>query len=556
MSKKIDSAQFVAGVRRSGLVDADRLDDALSPWLGDAPQPLPDDPRELADALIAKKLLNDWQIDNLLKGKSKGFLLGKYKLLGHLGTGGMSHVYLAEHTVMERLVAIKVLPKTLLKKTSASYLDRFKREARAVAALDHPNIVRAYDIDQDDRTGTNYIVMEYVDGRDLQRMVNDDGVMDPVDAADFIGQAALGLQHAHQAGLIHRDVKPANCLVDKKRTLKLLDLGLAKFSTEDRPSISALHDDSVVGTADYLAPEQARNSQTVDGRADIYGLGCTLYFLLTGKPPFPDGTIAQRLLKHQSENPPSIYEKRPDAPPALVELCRRMMVKNPTQRIQSAREVAEECVRWLATRNRSLSAVYAEVGITNNISSPSSASDSRWTRPLGGGSGLLRSRPPAPPSHDTMSLRNDDTSRPGSSSSVNDDLTLAPLDEERTSGSSVTESGSSSSLIQSSKSRKPRPTANDSSSSGVLDHEVRSSRGASSPSDVTAAAEDHEDLIMTGGSLDRLMSDPEFTSNAQLPKTQLPTRSRRRRSTWTPILLTLGTMLGAALAVYAALQLL
>ena len=187
--------------------------------------------------------------------------------------------------------------------------------------------------------------MEYVEGRDLQKIVHDDGPLDYVRAADYIRQAAEGLAHAHQAGLIHRDVKPANLLVDPAGVVKVLDLGFARFDDESNASLTVIHDENVLGTADYLAPEQAVDSHGVDGRADIYSLGCSLYFLLTGHPPFPDGTLGQRLMKHQKEPPPDIREDRPDAPPDLIAICLKMMAKRPQQRQQSMAEVAADAGR-------------------------------------------------------------------------------------------------------------------------------------------------------------------------------------------------------------------
>ena len=504
---KVNSQKFLLLAKQSGLVSAEDVARCQAS-LAEVNKELPEDPNVVADLMIENRLLNRWQADNLLKGKYKGFKLGKYRLMGHLGTGGMSSVYLAEHSVMERLVAIKVLPKRYIE--NPNYLGRFKREARAVAALDHPNIVRAYDIDQDGKT--HYIVMEYVEGRDLQRMVKDDGVLDPIDAADFIAQAALGLQHAHEAGLIHRDVKPANCLVDHRKTLKLLDLGLAKFSEDQHPSISAVHEDSVVGTADYLAPEQARNSQTVDSRADIYGLGCTLYFCLTGNPPFPEGTITQRLLKHQNEVPPSLYETRPDVPPALVSICERMMAKGVDERMQTATEVAQVLGDWLATRGRKLSAVYT----ANTDSSPTSADTSlggRFSRTFSTQSGSGSGSGGSPSASDTVSSSLGDTT---AGDSRNDDLTLAPIDDEHPRD----ETPSGSSLIPDYSEPTPPPIAGDGSSSGVLD--TASDR---------PLVETNLDVIdptdYGSGPLDALLEDPSFSSGVELPKTQLGTRSRK-----------------------------
>ncbi len=304
----------------------------------------------IGDRLVEAVLLTRWQCDKLMEGRHKGFFLGKYKLLDHLGTGGMSSVYLAEHVRMQRRVAIKVLPKNRVE--DSSYLARFHLEARAAAALDHRNIVRAYDVDNDG--DIHYLVMEYIEGRDLQEIVKHDGPLQYVAAADYIRQAAQGLAHAHAAGLIHRDVKPANLLVDQKNVVKVLDLGLARFTDEDKASLTVAYDENVLGTADYLAPEQAIDSHGVDARADIYGLGCSLYFLLAGHPPFPDGTLPQRLMMHQKQPPPDIRDDRPDAPEDLIRICLRMMAKKPDDRFQTGTEVAEALSAWLADHGHSV----------------------------------------------------------------------------------------------------------------------------------------------------------------------------------------------------------
>jgi serine/threonine-protein kinase len=233
---------------------------------------------------------------------------------------------------------IKVLHRSFMR--NENYVARFRREAVATAELIHPNIVRTYELGQS--IDGLYMVMEYIDGRDLQQIIEDDGPLPAADAANYIAQAALGLQHCHEAGLIHRDVKPANLLLDQQCRIKLFDMGLARFSKTATDSACEFENGAVVGTANYIAPEQARNSQTLDCRADVYSLGCTLYFLLTGQPPFPHGTITERLLKHQHEDPQNIYDFRRDAPPALVSLCQRMMSKSPAERIQSTHFVVQE----------------------------------------------------------------------------------------------------------------------------------------------------------------------------------------------------------------------
>jgi serine/threonine protein kinase len=340
---------FLDLLRRSQLVEEDQLTKFLGSVAARNGQRLPDDAERLAALMVEGQLLTEWQSEKLLAGKHKGFMLGKYKLLRHLGKGGMSQVYLAEHTLMKRKVAIKVLPANRVE--DSTYLERFRTEARAAAKLDDPNIVRAYDIDNDGKT--HYIVMEYVDGQDLHLLVRDKGPLAYEKAADYIAQVARGLAHAHEMGLVHRDIKPANCLVDKHETVKLLDMGLARL-IDDEASLTLENNENVLGTADYLAPEQALNSHKADARADIYSLGCTLYYLLTGHPPFPEGTISERLLKHQVEQAPSIFKDRPDAPSVLVNICNRMMAKRADERYQSAGEVAERLAEWLGDRGLSV----------------------------------------------------------------------------------------------------------------------------------------------------------------------------------------------------------
>jgi len=341
---KLTSENFVDLVRRSELVEAVDLDRALDESRNAHGGKLPEDAADLADELIEKGLLTRWHCDKLLTGKYKGFYLDKYKLLRLLGTGGMSAVYLAEHMKMHRLVAVKVLPKSRV--NDSSYLERFYREGQAAAALDHPNIVRAFDIDNQDTT--HYLIMEYVEGQDLQLLVKEKGPLDFELAASYIAQAAEGLEHAHENNIIHRDIKPANLLVDGKGVVKILDMGLARFSNEDKASLTIAYDENVLGTADYLAPEQALDSHGVDLRVDIYSLGCTFYYLLTGHPPFPEGTLAQRIAKHQTTMPAEIATERPKCPPVLVDICNKMMRKKAKRRYQSAAEVSEAIYAWLA----------------------------------------------------------------------------------------------------------------------------------------------------------------------------------------------------------------
>jgi len=444
---KVNSKRLIELVERSKLVEKDQLLRVLNELRRTANPEQLDDAEFIGAKLVQAELLTRWQRDKLLDGRHKGFFLGKYKLLGHLGHGGMSTVYLAEHVLMQRRVAIKVLPQSRVQ--DSSYLARFHLEARAAAALDHPNIVRAFDLDNEDNI--HYLVMEYVDGRDLQLIVKQDGPLDYITAAEYIAQAAAGLQHAHDAGLVHRDIKPANLLVDRRGTVKVLDLGLAKFSS-DQLSLTMIHDENVLGTADYLAPEQAVNSHTVDTRADIYGLGGTLYFALTGHPPFPVGSLSERLMAHQTQAPASILIDRADAPEALVDICTRMMSKSPDARFQTAQEVHDALTAWLEEQGvlRGGSGAWrsggSQRGGNANQGPPKTgaASDSGSRRGMQGAKQVKpatlppKRPPPSPETQDTASDIHRDTMRvpkqappPGGSSKIKHERT-----QERAGGSS------------------------------------------------------------------------------------------------------------------------
>jgi eukaryotic-like serine/threonine-protein kinase len=337
-------AEFLELVQKSGVVDEKKLEAHLERVR--SVNAFPANPQDLAGILVRDGLLTLFQAKQLLQGKWRRFTLGKYKILEELGSGGMGSVYLCEHKLMRRRVALKVLPRA--KADDPSSLERFYREARAVAALDHPNIVRAYDIDQEDKL--HFLVMEYVDGASLQEVIKrKNGPMDPTRAAHYMRQAALGLQHAHENGLIHRDIKPGNVLIDRNGTVKVLDMGLARFFNDEEDILTKKYDENVLGTADYLAPEQALDSHSVDIRADIYSLGATFYFCLTGRTPFSEGTVAQKLIWHQTRQPKPIRQLRPEVPEGLVAVVEKMMAKDPGQRYQTPLEVAEALAPWTQT---------------------------------------------------------------------------------------------------------------------------------------------------------------------------------------------------------------
>ncbi len=303
---------------------------------------VPADAMECAQLLICDGLLTEYQARVLLQGGGQKFTLGsKYRVLDLLGEGGMGTVYLCEHKHMRRRVAIKVLSNE--KCHNPVLIDRFQKEARAVAMLDDPNIVRAHDVDWDGETP--FLVMEYVEGTNLQKLIEDNGRLSFLRAVNYMAQCSSGLHHAYEVGLVHRDIKPANLLIDRRGVLKILDLGLARL-TKDVEVVTG-GDNGLLGTADYLAPEQALNASLVDIRADIYSLGATFYFLLAGQPPFPEGTIAQKLIKHQNGTPKPLGTFDPSIPKGIIDVVNKMLSKHPDQRFATPGDVFEALQPWL-----------------------------------------------------------------------------------------------------------------------------------------------------------------------------------------------------------------
>ena len=333
--------EFLDFVRRSGVADPEKLAAQVARYAADGEAtPAPADAAQL---LIRDGLLTHFQAEQILQGRFRRFFIGKYKVLERLGAGGMGQVFLCEHTLMRRRVAIKVLPASQARNPAS--LERFYREARAVAAVDHPNIVRAYDIDQDG--DLHFLVMEHVDGVNFQDLVRKSGPLDIPRACHYVYATCVGLQHSLEMGLVHRDIKPGNVLVDRAGTVKILDMGLARFFEDEADSLTQQYDENVLGTADYLAPEQAIDSHAADIRADIYALGGTFYYLLTGSAPFPTGTIVQKLLWHQQREPAPLTEYRQDVPPELQAVVAKMMAKDLALRYQRPDEVMEALSPWV-----------------------------------------------------------------------------------------------------------------------------------------------------------------------------------------------------------------
>jgi serine/threonine protein kinase len=266
----------------------------------------------------------------------------RYKIVGQLGEGGMGVVYKAEHRVMGRTVALKVLTTGTM--SSQTAINRFRREVRLASRLNHPNIVTAYDADV--AGGLHFLVMEYVDGMSMERVVRDRGPLPIPMGCSAIRQAAIGLQHAHEKGMVHRDIKPHNLMLTKTGQVKILDFGLARVAAGnavDPASLTAMaitNPQTLMGTPDFLSPEQARSCVGLDIRSDLYSLGCTLYFLLTGKPPFEGTGAYAKMIAHFKEPPPKLCEARPDAPAELGRIFERLMAKSPDDRYQTPNEVA------------------------------------------------------------------------------------------------------------------------------------------------------------------------------------------------------------------------
>ena len=331
-------------IKKSGILPAHRL--AELPRAGE----LPAEPSRAAAALVQRGFLTRFQAAQLLLGRHKGFRIGQYTIQELLGRGGMGAVYRAEHLELRRSVAIKILAPARGEDPRLA-AERFLREGRAAAALDHPNIVRVFDVAR--HNDTPYLVMEYVAGHTLQRVVDRDGPMPFDAAAECASQAAAGLQHAHEKGFIHRDVKPSNLIRDASGAVKILDMGLARSSSDGDKLTELFDEGAIVGTADFIAPEQAINSPEVDSRADIYSLGATLYTLILGRVPF-EGNTTQKLMQHQLKVPPPLHELNPAVPAALSHAVGLMLAKNPSERFRSAAEVVAALSPWTRGGSRVL----------------------------------------------------------------------------------------------------------------------------------------------------------------------------------------------------------
>jgi len=292
----------------------------------------------LADRLVAAGKLTAYQASAILERRFGDLVMGNYEILTRLGAGGMGTVYKARHRRMKRIVALKVL--SCEGDREEAFAQRFQREVETIARLTHSNIVMAFDADESDRGP--FLVMEFIDGRDLASEVFQGGPLSVSDAVDCLLQAARGLEYAHAQGIVHRDIKPGNILRDTSGVIKVADLGLARLSDasgKSRSNTSLTQAGGIVGTLDYMPPEQALDSSAIDHRVDIYALGCTLHFLLLARPPYQAVSIMALLLKHREAPIPSLRDERPDVAPELDAIFRRMVAKAPGDRFSSTTAV-------------------------------------------------------------------------------------------------------------------------------------------------------------------------------------------------------------------------
>jgi serine/threonine-protein kinase len=327
------ASRFWQAARQSGLIDEEGLRACLAA--------VPPEKREgehldrrLARQAVQQGKLSIWQAQQLMAGRSSGFKINRYTLIEMIGQGGMGRVYLAKDTRLNRRVALKILSPDRMNNPRA--IARFQREARVGAQLQHENLVRIYD--EGEANGKCYLVMEYIEGKNIGAIIAENGPIPPATAARLGQQVSLGLEHAQQKGLIHRDVNPYNILVTRDGIAKLTDLGLAIDQTEEA---QVTREGATVGTFDYVSPEQARHSHSVDTRSDIYSLGCTLYHMLSGQVPFPSPSLPEKLFGHQAVEAMPLARLVPGIPEGLSEVIEKMMRKSPDDRYPTPLDVAQ-----------------------------------------------------------------------------------------------------------------------------------------------------------------------------------------------------------------------
>jgi serine/threonine protein kinase len=340
MDQAVDS--FLKTVLRSGLLNRDQLRSALR----NVPREQRQNPQNLADHLIKLGKLSRFQAYKLLQGAAFGLMLGPYQILAPIGRGGMGSVYLALDTRTQARLAVKVLPPKKARQEER-YLARFRREMDLSQRVRHDHLARTFDVGV--FQGVNYIAMEYIPGLSLHRLVGRQGPLPVARAARLFAEVCSGLEHAHEQGLVHRDLKPSNIMVTPNNHAKILDLGLAMMEGEVEDDIEVIGGQGyVVGSMDFIAPEQTEDSTRVDARADIYSLGCSLYYAVTGQPPFPGGKNRDKIRRHRHEEPEPLTRLNPSVPDEFAALVARMMDKSPERRFASAYDARGELLAWAA----------------------------------------------------------------------------------------------------------------------------------------------------------------------------------------------------------------
>jgi serine/threonine protein kinase len=332
ISEGLSVQEFLDSLKDSGLLSADEFDRTAQAALAPNANPL-----SLVQSLVTAGVLTRYQAESVCQGKHAELRIGNYDVLDRLGVGGMGTVFKARHRRMKRIVALKVLSRSLA--NDESFVQRFQREVETIARFAHPNIVMAYDADEAE-VG-HFLVMEFVDGQDLSSILQKEGAMSLSAAVNCTLQAARGLEYAHGQGIIHRDIKPANLLRDAAGTVKVTDLGLARLAGVPEPAAlgGITLAGSILGTVDYMPPEQAMGATDIDHRADIYSLGATLYFLLLAKPPYQGESLMATMFQHKMAPIPSLVEARPEVPIALDAAFRHMLAKERGDRFQTMAEV-------------------------------------------------------------------------------------------------------------------------------------------------------------------------------------------------------------------------
>jgi serine/threonine protein kinase len=384
-------AAFLHTLRRSQLLGTAELNEVKAKLLNDLR-----DPRSLADRLIERGWLTPYEAERLLEGHDQELALGTYRLLYPLGEGGLCQVFKAWDTTRQGPVALKVVHPEF--RSNAEVLDQLRQEMQILGRLDHPCFVKTFDVEAN--TARHFFAMEYVAGLDLSKLVQKAGPLPMGQACEYIRQVAAGMQYAYEKGLVHRDVKPANLLAPVHGSqVRILDIGIARlewaYKDLTTTATPTQQGGALMGTPDYIAPEQALNPQLANIRADIYSLGCTLYHLLTGQPPFPGKSLTQKLLHHQQTPAPSVRGLRPELPQELAAVVQKMMAKAPGDRYQTPAGVSVALVRfcrgvgarlsieqYCPPRGNDFMLARAAAGLDEKHAAPTSAGNRAKTKPV------------------------------------------------------------------------------------------------------------------------------------------------------------------------------